>query len=122
MSGARVIFLNIAGNPVAPGEKPARFSFVCVGHNRDKPRRLYEAAPTMCQNLLIAAGAHSASHGIKRDPQGKNGGRPQWGWDGDRANPTFTPSINCEGHCGWHGYIRRGRCVNTQGQDEPEPT
>ena len=52
-------------------------------------------------------------------PQGANGGRPQWDWDGNRETPTLTPSINCEGHCGWHGHIRNGRCVTTAGVDEP---
>jgi Family of unknown function (DUF6527) len=37
---------------------------------------------------------------------------------GEREQPTFTPSINC-GHCGWHGYLRGGRCVDTSGVDEP---
>lgn len=117
MTAANVQFLTMDGTPCADGEKPARFTFNCVGFNRGKDRRLPK---TRCGNLLIAEGPHSAAHGVKRDPRGNNGGRPQWGWDGDRARPTFTPSINCEGHCGWHGYLRAGRCVNTDGQDEPE--
>jgi hypothetical protein len=121
MSAARVQFLTLAGDPCGPDEKPARFRFVCVGFNRTKPRKLYDSCPTMCGDLLIAPGPHSAAHGVKRDPQGNNGGRPQWTWDGNRQAPTFAPSINCEGHCGWHGYIERGRCVTTQKQDEPEP-
>lgn len=114
MSVANVEFLNIAGAPVAEGEKPARFSFRCVGHNRGKDVRL---PGTKCENLLLAEGPHTAAHGIKRDPQGQNGGRPQWDWDGNRENPTLSPSINCEGHCGWHGYVRGGRCVEVNGTD-----
>lgn len=119
MTAANVRFLTIEGEPCPAPVKPARFSFDCVGYNRGKDPRLPK---TPCGMLLIAEGPHSASHGIKRDPQGLNGGRPQWGWDGDRTAPTFTPSVNCEGHCGWHGYVERGRCVNTAKQDEPEGT
>ena len=121
MSAARVLFLRLDGTDCPAEERPARFTFVCVGHNKDKPRALYEHSPTMCANLLIAEGPHSFPHGIKRDPQAQNGGSPQWGWNGDRKTPTFHPSINCEKHCGWHGYIESGRCVNTAKQDEPEP-
>ena len=122
MSRARVEFLTVEGDPCPPGQKPARFTFVCVRGNDRKPKALYDIAPNMCGELLIAAGQHSAAHGIKRDGQGKNGGTPQWDWDGNRQAPTFSPSINCEKHCGWHGYLRAGRCVNTAGGDEPEPT
>ena len=42
-----------------------------------------------------------------------------WRWNGDRENPTLTPSINClafnpenpaelYGGCGWHGFITNG--------------
>lgn len=116
MTAADVAFLDKGGRPCPDGERPAYFSFRCVGHNRGQPPALQR---NRCEMLLIAMGPHSAAHGIKRDPQGNNGGRPQWEWDGNRESPTFQPSINCEKHCGWHGYIRNGRCVNTQGQDEP---
>lgn len=92
MSDAKVEFETLGYDPAQPG-KEERFSFVC-------PKR-----GTQCAGLLIrgAAGGH----------------RPSWVWDGNRERPTFTPSINC-GSC-WHGYIRNGRCVDTGGQDEPEP-
>jgi len=31
-----------------------------------------------------------------------------WGWDGNFTAPTITPSIDCAGGCGWHGYITAG--------------
>ena len=31
-----------------------------------------------------------------------------WTWDGDKAKPTLTPSINCVGGCGWHGWVKKG--------------
>ena len=113
MSAANVEFLDIAGNPVQPGEKPQRFTFRCVNGNRDKCSPNYP--DVTCASLLIA----NSGHGIPRDGQNQNGGRAQWDWDGNREAPTFTPSINCEGNCGWHGYIRNGRCVSVSGVDEP---
>ena len=114
MSAAQVEFLNLDGSPCPAGQRPARFSFRCVGHNRGKDVRL---PGTKCENLLLAENSNVAAHGIKRDGQGLNGGRPQWDWDGNRENPTLKPSINCEKDCGWHGYIVAGRCVDTDGTD-----
>ena len=112
MSAAHVQFLSIEANPIGLEEKPCRFTFRCVRDNRDRHPGL---TTITCANLLIAG-----TTDVKRDGQGLNGGRPQWDWDGNRDNPTFSPSINCESSCGWHGYIRNGRCVSASGQDEPE--
>lgn len=101
MSDAKVTFERLDYEPAAPGEE-ARFSFACPM----KARR--------CSGLLIAGKSD-----IPRDGQNQNGGRAQWGWDGNRASPTFTPSVNC-GSC-WHGFIEKGRCVSVQKTDEPEP-
>jgi hypothetical protein len=95
MSDAKVDF-----EPAAPGQEQ-RFDFNCPLHDR------------RCGALVIAGRT-----GLKRDPQGKNGGIAQWDWDGNRAQPTFRPSVNCGG-C-WHGYIENGRCVSVHRQDEPE--
>jgi hypothetical protein len=100
MSEAKVRFDNLDYTGAEPG-KEQTFSFVCP-----KGRR--------CEGLVIAGRTD-----FKRDGQGKNGGIAQWDWDGNRDTPTFNPSINC-GTC-WHGYIRNGRCVSTNGADEPEP-
>lgn len=116
MSNAHVRFLTIAGEPT--DQPPARFTFRCVKGNKNT---LPGEEPEECGNLLIAVSPHSVAHGVPRDPDNRNGGRAQWDWDGDRAAPTFSPSINCQGYCGWHGYIRNGRCVETSGADEPEP-
>lgn len=67
-----------------------------------------------CGPLVLAGKTN-----LKRDPNGQNGGIAQWDWNGDRAAPTLTPSVNCHG-C-WHGYIEGGRCVSTSKQEEPEP-
>lgn len=32
-----------------------------------------------------------------------------WQWNGNEEAPTLTPSINCVGGCGWHGFITQGR-------------
>ena len=112
MTAANVEFLTIEGEPCLPDQTPQRFTFRCVGYNRGRHPGL---EPVTCGMLLIA----NSGHGVKRDGQGQNGGRPQWDWDGNRDAPTFSPSVNCEKHCGWHGYIRAGRCVDTSGKDEP---
>ena len=100
MSDAKVKFARLDDLDAQPGQEQT-FSFNCPKYDR------------RCFGLVIAGKTD-----LKRDPQGHNGGIAQWDWDGDRANPTFTPSINC-GSC-WHGYIRNGRCVSTSDQDEPE--
>jgi hypothetical protein len=102
MSAAKVAFKTLDYDD-APAGAEQRFGFACPKHIGRR-----------CEGLLIAGRTR-----IKRDGQGRNGGVPQWDWDGDRAAPTFTPSVNCKG-C-WHGYIRAGRCVDTAGGDEPEP-
>lgn len=115
MTAAKVQFLDQDGEPVLGDEKPARFSFDCVRLNKGRDPRL----PALrCANLLLAVGPHTSDHGIKRDGQNANGGRAQWDWDGNRESPTIAPSINCSAHCGWHGYIRAGRCVDASGRDE----
>lgn len=32
----------------------------------------------------------------------------KWQYDGDRENPTVTPSIRRIGGCGWHGFLTKG--------------
>lgn len=86
--------------PVQVGQEQA-FSFACPKHER------------RCGNLVIAGRT-----GLKRDPNGLNGGIAQWDWDGNVEAPTFAPSVNCKG-C-WHGYVRKGRCVDVHDKDEPE--
>ena len=31
---------------------------------------------------------------------------PSWHWDGNREQPTLTPSVHHQGH--WHGYLKAG--------------
>lgn len=102
MSDAKVMFFS--GGPEPTPENVSSFSFQCPKHNR------------RCGDLLIAG----RNPDLKRDGQGKNGGVPMWDFDGNILAPTFTPSIDCKG-C-WHGYIEKGRCVNTAHQDEREIT
>lgn len=100
MSDAKVRFETTNYDAAETGREQV-FGFNCPRHDR------------RCEGLVIAGKTDLA-----RDPQGKNGGVAQWGWDGDRESPTFTPSVNC-GTC-WHGFIERGRCVDTAHLDEPE--
>jgi hypothetical protein len=107
MSDARVKFVRIYDehgeyDTPEPGYEQA-FSFACPKHNR------------RCGDLIIAGRTT-----LKRDGQNQNEGVAQWDWTNapDVTTPTFSPSINCGG-C-WHGYIRSGRCVDVQNNDEPE--
>lgn len=100
MSAAKVKFETIDYEDAVPGQEQ-RFGFNCPLHDR------------RCEGLIIAGKTE-----LKWDPQGQNGGVPQWKWDGNREAPTFSPSVDC-GSC-WHGYIENGRCVNVQHSDEPE--
>lgn len=37
---------------------------------------------------------------------------PSWGWNGDRINPTLSPSVfhtKEKGGCGWHGWLKNGQ-------------
>lgn len=93
MSAALVTFAKLGLEDAAPGEEEC-FGFKCPkGRGR-------------CEGLLLRGRGHDV-------PQ------RTWMWSGSRANPTFAPSINCQG-C-WHGFIENGRCVDTNHQDEPEP-
>lgn len=102
MSEAKVRFASLASLEDEVG-KEQTFSFQCPKH-----------VSRRCGDLIIKGRTD-----LKHDPQGQNGGIAQWGWDGDRINPTFTPSVNCKG-C-WHGFIEKGRCVTGAKTDEPEP-
>jgi hypothetical protein len=102
VSDASVTFLTEDHELAEPG-KEVKFEFQCP------------LAKRRCGGLLIAGKTNTP-----RDGQNKNGGKAQWGWDGNRESPTFTPSINCTA-C-WHGFIEKGRCVNVEKKDEPELT
>lgn len=113
MIPANVQFLTIEGEPCPQGEMPARFTFRCVGYNRRSAvaqEARYQACheDITCGHLLLAEGPHTLAHGIKRDGLNQNGGTAQWDWNGNREAPTLSPSVNCEMHCGWHGYIENG--------------
>lgn len=76
--------------------------------NQNRPLGLETGHYHRCEGLLIRGRGQNA--------------RPSWVWDGNRERPTFSPSINCQSCPGrWHGFIEKGRCVNQQKQDEPEP-
>lgn len=33
---------------------------------------------------------------------------PRWNWDGNRDQPTVTPSVKQVGGCEWHGWLTNG--------------
>lgn len=47
--------------------------------------------------------------GVPAKPSPPNSKGCSWDWNGDVANPSITPSVNCNGGgCGWHGFITNG--------------
>lgn len=36
---------------------------------------------------------------------------PVWHWDGNKDEPTLTPSIGCDQRCGWHGHLTKGEIL-----------
>lgn len=105
MSDAKVTFDRLDELEAKLGEEQT-FSFACPKHRKG----------ARCEGLIIRGRTN-----LPHDPQGQNGGIAQWAWDGNRDAPTFQPSINCGG-CKWHGFIEKGRCVDTSKKDETEPT
>ena len=43
---------------------------------------------------------------VKAAPEREQG---YWNWDGDRVQPTLSPSIHRKSGCGWHGYFEKGQ-------------
>lgn len=41
------------------------------------------------------------------------GGSHAWSWDGNREQPTLSPSIRRIGGCKWHGHLQNGTWVPT---------
>ncbi|NOX41138.1 MAG: hypothetical protein GXP05_11690 [Alphaproteobacteria bacterium] len=38
---------------------------------------------------------------------------PRWNWDGNKENPTLTPSVFNTGlPCKWHGWLQNGEWVS----------
>jgi hypothetical protein len=58
---------------------------------------------------IVLPGLHGQPDAL-RIQRGEPGGERVWGWDGNVANPTLTPSIEWKGH--WHGHMTNGRLVS----------
>lgn len=102
MSAANVKFYDAAMENQVPVDKAVRFGFTCPKGRGS------------CHGLLIAGRTK-----LRRNGQRRDGGVPMWDLkDATPDKETFSPSINCVG-C-WHGFIEKGRCVNTKKEDEPE--
>lgn len=97
----RFEYLDLDGEPVAPGTHPMdvhRFAYICRACKKSDPN----TKSTCTLNL----------GGRGHDLQNRN-----WQWDGNVDRPTLTPSIDCTG-C-FHGYLRNGQFVTVGGQPEP---
>lgn len=56
--------------------------------------------------LLLDCSGNCSIPLSKAGPSQVNGCK-RWGWDGNIASPTITPSIDCQ-RCGWHRTIVGG--------------
>jgi hypothetical protein len=79
-------FLTLELDDCPANEKPIFFGFEC-------PKR---KDGFMCSGLVI-----------RGNPAGLAPVNKTWVWNGDRTNPSFSPSINCS-NCA-HGYIENGK-------------
>lgn len=75
------------GFTVGAGGEPITLQFRCRGPNQPPNGK------QCCIDIVRGA------------PQGH-----KHGWDGNREEPTITPSIGCDTapRCGWHGQIIKG--------------
>lgn len=84
---------------------------VIFGKDEDGFLELGEAEPGQFEitggSVLLAC--PGCGHvGCMRVGNPKPGASPSWAMTGDPAAPTFSPSINCVGCCGWHGFLKNG--------------
>jgi hypothetical protein len=79
-------FLDGTLDDCPPDVQPTFFGFEC-------PKR---ADGYMCGDFVL-----------RGNPEGYKPANRTWEWNGDRAAPTFSPSINCGG-CA-HGFIENGK-------------
>lgn len=77
------------------GVKPAG-SFQFTNPDTDGKRNLIWVCPCGCKEV----------RGISVSPV-KQEARV-WKWDGNEAEPTIAPSIDCKSGCRWHGFLEKG--------------
>lgn len=87
-----------------PTIQPGEYCYATPG----KGRRLDQG-----DHLLFACPGCGRSGAIRAaHPKPPNGNGATWDITGgsldDITTLTLTPSINCVGCCGWHGYLRNG--------------
>lgn len=58
--------------------------------------------------LLACPGCGRVSGMTVGDPKPDNGNGATWRLTGPPESPTLSPSVNCTGCCGWHGWLKSG--------------
>lgn len=61
--------------------------------------------------LIFGCPLKKGSCGVPLAPSAPLPNGALWTWDGNTEAPTVSPSINCTGGCGWHGYMKAGTLV-----------
>lgn len=78
------------GQPIGADE----FAFIRRGH-ADTSEIIFPCQGGRFKNCIIRIRRGEPLDGV-------------FGWDGNEAEPTITPSIGCDHRCGWHGHLIKG--------------
>jgi hypothetical protein len=88
-------YLNIPSNRGNGKDHAGAFDYV---PDRDKPLGMRFFCPCGCGEESFMPFTTSGSP------------NPVWKWDGNKENPTLTPSVHNTGMpCKWHGFLRNGK-------------
>lgn len=69
---------------------------------------LVDSSGVECHLMFTCPCGCGKMGGLTIDRPGTHG----WVWNGDRVNPTFTPSILQTNGCRWHGYLTNGEFIS----------
>lgn len=57
--------------------------------------------------FVCPCGTHADGYGVRAVPL-EPCSEPHWDWDGNRDEPSLTPSLQDVSSCRWHGYLTKG--------------
>ena len=93
--------------PSAPGEFQWRFAWMDDHGKHSRPATLEDIPNEMW--LCEPDRNFPANIPLKGHPYTDG---DTWEWDGNRDQPTLTPSIDASKYGGWHGYLTAGKLVD----------
>lgn len=97
-------------------KNPGQFAFTGIGGLAGGPYGMVFSCPCGCGVESSIAFDNRPAEWISKTPE-----RLAWHWDGNRENPTLSPSLHKPSDCllgsdlgtmqphpGWHGFLRAG--------------